>query len=134
MIMAAVAAFGVAFAQGASTVQNEQPSDGVRADPYLWLEGVHDAKSLAWVEQQNTRTRAVLQADPQYPKDYEAILRVLDATDRIPYGTLEHEYVFNFWQDAEHPKGLWRRTSVLDYATSEPHWELLLDLLSAFLD
>jgi hypothetical protein len=43
MIMAAVAAFGVAFAQGASTVQNEQSSDGVRADPYLWLEGVHDA-------------------------------------------------------------------------------------------
>ncbi len=128
MIMAAVAAFGVAFAQGASTVQNEQPSDGVRADPYLWLEGVHDAKSLAWVEEQNTRTRAVLQADPQYPKDYAAILRVLDATDRIPYGTLEHDYVFNFWQDAEHPKGLWRRTSVLDYATSEPHWELLLDL------
>ena len=126
--MAAVAAFGVAFAQGASTVQNEQPSDGVRADPYLWLEGVHDAKSLAWVEEQNTRTRAVLQADPQYPKDYAAILRVLDATDRIPYGTLEHEYVFNFWQDAEHPKGLWRRTSVLDYATTEPHWELLLDL------
>jgi prolyl oligopeptidase len=128
MIMAAVAAFGVAFAQGASTVQNEQSSDGVRADPYLWLEGVHDARSLAWVEQQNTRTRAVLQADPQYPKDYEAILRVLDATDRIPYGTLEHEYVFNFWQDAEHPKGLWRRTSALDYATTEPHWELLLDL------
>jgi prolyl oligopeptidase len=128
MIMAAVAAFGVAFAQGASTVQNEQPSDGVRADPYLWLEGVHDAKPLAWVEEQNTRTRAVLQADPQYPKDYEAILRVLDATDRIPYGTLEHEYVFNFWQDAEHPKGLWRRTSGLDYAATEPHWELLLDL------
>ena len=126
--MAAVAAFGIALAQGASTVQNEHPSDGVRADPYLWLEDVHGAKPLAWVEEQNARARAVLQADPQYQKDYDAILRVLDATDRIPYGTLEHEYVFNFWQDAEHPKGLWRRTQCADYATSEPHWELLLDL------
>jgi prolyl oligopeptidase len=123
-ILAAVAALGVALAQGASIVQNQHPS----ADPYLWLEDVHGAKPLAWVETQNARARAVLQADPQYQKDYDAILRVLDATDRIPYGTLEHDYVFNFWQDAEHPKGLWRRTSVPGYATSEPHWELLLDL------
>ena len=127
-IVAAVAAFAVALAQGASTVQNEHPSDGVRADPYLWLEDVHGTKPLAWVEEQNARARAVLQADPQYQKDYDAILRVLDATDRIPYGTLEHDYVFNFWQDAEHPKGLWRRTSVPGYAATEPHWELLLDL------
>ena len=52
-ILAAVAAFGVAFAQGASIVQNEHPSDGVRADPYLWLEDVHGAKPLAWVKTQN---------------------------------------------------------------------------------
>jgi prolyl oligopeptidase len=127
-IMAVVAALGVALAQGANTVQNEHPSNGVRADPYLWLEDVHGAKPLAWVEEQNARARAVLQADPQYQKDYDAILRVLDATDRIPYGKLEHDYVFNFWQDAEHPKGVWRRTSVPGYASSEPHWELLLDL------
>src|SRR2546429_621222 len=52
----------------------------------------------------------------------------MDATDRIPYGDLEHQYVFNFWQDAEHPKGIWRRTTIADYADSAPSWDILLDL------
>jgi prolyl oligopeptidase len=98
------------------------------SDPYLWLEDVHGQKSLEWVKAQNTKATAVLQADPDYQKDYQAILTVMDATDRIPYGELDHQYVFNFWQDATHPKGIWRRTGVTDYASSEPHWEVLLDL------
>jgi prolyl oligopeptidase len=80
------------------------------------------------VNEQNAKSRAVLQADPDYQKDYDAILKVLDATDRIPYGLLERDFVFNFWQDAGHPKGLWRRTNVTDYETAAPRWELLLDL------
>jgi prolyl oligopeptidase len=98
------------------------------SDPYLWLEDVHGAKPLAWVREQNARSTAVLQADPDYHRDYEAILKVLDATDRIPYGELDHQYVFNFWQDAQHPKGIWRRTSIASYRNAEPGWELLLDL------
>jgi prolyl oligopeptidase len=97
-------------------------------DPYLWLEDVHGAKSLAWVREQNARSTAVLQADPDYQRDYQAILKVMDATDRIPYGELDHQYVFNFWQDAQHPKGIWRRTGIAEYRKAEPQWELLLDL------
>ena len=69
---------------------------------------------------QNAKSTAVLQADPDYQKYYDAILKVLDATDRIPYGELDHQYVTNFWQDAAHPKGIWRRTSVADYAKAAP--------------
>ena len=97
-------------------------------DPYLWLEDVHGPKPLEWVKAQNARSTATLKADPSYQKDYDAILKVMDATDRIPYGDLEHQYVFNFWQDAQHPKGLWRRTTVADYAQSAPSWEVLLDV------
>ncbi len=118
----------VTAAFGAGSVQNEHPTSANAEDPYLWLEDIHGAKSLAWVHEQNAKSRAVLQADPDYQKDYDAILKVLDATDRIPYGELEHEYVMNFWQDAAHPKGIWRRTSVADYASPSPNWELLLDL------
>jgi prolyl oligopeptidase len=53
---------------------------------------------------------------------------VLDATDRIHYGNIDHNYVFNFWQDASHPKGVWRRTTIADYANPKPTWETLLDL------
>ena len=98
------------------------------ADPYLWLEDVHGEKPLEWVRAQNARSTEVLQADPDYQKDYAAILKVMDATDRIPYGELDHQFVFNFWQDAQHPKGIWRRTSIEDYRSASPHWEVLLDL------
>ncbi|MDE2111019.1 MAG: S9 family peptidase [Alphaproteobacteria bacterium] len=97
-------------------------------DPYLWLENIHGAKAMDWVRQQNARSVAALKADPNYQKDYDSILKVLDATDRIPYGSLRRRYVFNFWQDAKHPKGLWRRTTIADYASADPHWEILLDL------
>ena len=97
-------------------------------DPYLWLEDVYGAKSMEWVKAQNARSTAVLQADPDYAADYAAILKVLDAFDRIPFGGLDHNYIFNFWQDAQHPKGLWRRTTIADYAQAQPDWEILLDL------
>src|SRR5271170_7495265 len=106
-----------------------QPSGGARVDdPYLWLEDVHGEKPLAWVKQENAKTLQVLAADPDYAKDYDSVLKVLDATDRIPFGSLDHQYVFNFWQDAEHHKGIWRRTTIADYASASPHWEILLDI------
>jgi prolyl oligopeptidase len=123
-----VAAGMVTVATGAVSVHNQHSASGSAPDPYLWLEDVHGVKPLAWVNQQNAKVRAVLQADPDYQKDYDAILKVLDATDRIPYGTLERDFVFNFWQDAAHPKGFWRRTNIVDYEAATPHWETLLDL------
>jgi prolyl oligopeptidase len=98
------------------------------SDPYVWLEDVHGAKPLAWVAGQNARSLGLLKADPRYQANYDSILSVLDAPDRIAYGGLDHGFVYNFWQDAGHPKGLWRRTSLADYATPAPHWQLLLDL------
>ena len=97
-------------------------------DPYIWLEDVHGEKPLAWVKEQNAKSLDVLKADPRYQRNYDAILNVLDATDRIPDGSLDHQFVFNYWQDAEHPKGLWRRTTIADYANAAPNWEILIDL------
>ena len=97
-------------------------------DPYLWLEDVHGAKPLAWVKEQNAKALQVLKADPDYQKDYDDILSVLDATDRIPFGGLDHQFLYNFWQDAEHHKGIWRRTTITDYANPQPQWETLLDI------
>jgi prolyl oligopeptidase len=97
-------------------------------DPYLWLEDIHGAKPLAWVKEQNAKSLAVLKSDPRYQENYDFSLKVLDATDRIPTGSLDHQFVFNFWQDKEHPKGVWRRTTIAGYATPNPAWETLIDL------
>src|ERR1700749_4452712 len=80
-------------------------------DPYVWLEDTHGEKPLAWVAEHNKASLGPLKADPRYQKNYDSILQVMDATDRIPYGALRGAYVYNFWQDAANPKGLWRRTT-----------------------
>jgi prolyl oligopeptidase len=125
----------VALSVGAATILGWQAmaAESVN-DPYQWLEDVHGEKPMAWVKEQNVKTLGVLKADPDYQKDYDAVLNVLDATDRIPYGNIDHNYVFNFWQDASHPKGVWRRTTIADYANANPSWETLLDLDKLSLD
>ncbi len=131
-LVGAVAIGGAAMAAdsavGADSVNRKHQDHVGATDPYLWLEDIHGARPLEWVKEQNARSTAILQADPRYQKDYDAILGVMDASDRIPYGDLDHQYVFNFWQDAQHPKGVWRRTSIADYAKAAPDWDILLDL------
>src|SRR4051812_34808401 len=58
-------------------------------DPYAWLEDVHGTKALDWVKAQNEHSVAVLKSDPDYRRDYDAMLAILDATDRIPYGSVD---------------------------------------------
>ena len=103
-------------------------TDPAMTDPYAWLEDIHGAKPLAWVKDQNQKSLAILKADPRYQKNYQSVLDVLDAPDRIPSGSLDHGFVYNFWQDAKNPKGIWRRTSIADYANPSPHWDVLLDV------
>ncbi len=100
-----------------------------QTDPYAWLEEVHGTRPLAWVAEQNARSRGILKADPAYQKNYDSILSVLDASDRIAYGAFRRDgMIYNFWQDAANPKGVWRRTAMADYRTASPHWETVLDI------
>ena len=97
-------------------------------DPYLWLEDVSSPKALAWVEAHNAKSTAVLQADPHYQRFYSQALEILQAKDRIPTGQFIGGQIYNFWQDNDHVRGLWRRTSAQSYATGKPEWETVLDL------
>ncbi len=98
------------------------------SDPYLWLSDIHGDKALTWVKAQNATSDAALKSDPRYGATYDAILKSLDIHDRIPAAHLDHGDVTNFWQDKDHVRGIWRRTTIADYATPNPHWETLLDL------
>ena len=109
---------------GAQTV----PPASKNADPYVWLEDVHGKKPLDWVKEQNRVSLGPLKADPRYAANYKSILEVLDASDRIPYGSLRRGFVYNFWQDAKNPKGVWRRTSIAEYQNPAPKWDVLLDV------
>ncbi len=98
------------------------------SDPHLWLEEVEGEEALDWVRRQNERTLSALQANPRYPEFEAAALEVLTADDRIAYGTIRNGWVYNFWQDSEHVRGLWRRTTLESYRTNTPEWDVLLDV------
>ncbi len=89
---------------------------------------MHSGRALAWVQQQNARSDSALRTDPRYGADRRRLLQMLNAPDRIPLGSLQAQWVFNFWQDAAHPRGVWRRTTVSNYAQQPTHWQTLLDL------
>ena len=51
-----------------------------------------------------------------------------DSTERIPYVYKQGDAYYNFWRDGDHPRGLWRRTSLNSFKTDTPSWEIVLDL------
>jgi prolyl oligopeptidase len=96
-------------------------------DKYLWLEDVHGERSIAWVKEQNTRTTDVLQKDPRFADLNAAALKIYESPDRLPMPMLKEGTIYNLWQDAKHVRGIFRRTSLADYLTAEPHWKTLID-------
>jgi prolyl oligopeptidase len=94
----------------------------------LWLEDVEGAKSMEWVRGENAKTLPVLQGDARYQPLHDQALAILSATDRIPAPNFIGEAVFNFWQDADHVRGVWRRTTLASYRTGKPQWETVIDV------
>jgi prolyl oligopeptidase len=112
----------------AMTLTAASPARDIDDDPWLWLEEVQGEKALDWVREFNARTRQRLEAWPGFAATRERILQVLDSRDRIPVIARRGDFVYNFWQDADNPRGLWRRTTLAEYRKSAPAWELLLDV------
>jgi prolyl oligopeptidase len=113
----------------ASMLGSAAPSEAqVQDDPYIWLEDVYGAKPMAWVEQHNLRTTTALEADPRYQRFYNQALDIAQAKDRIAVGSFIGGQVYNFWQDADHVRGIWRRSSIASYSTGKPDWETVIDL------
>jgi prolyl oligopeptidase len=97
------------------------------ADKYQWLEDVSGERSMAWVKAENERSAKVLESDPHFAGLEATALKVLEAPDRLPYPRINGGDVYNAWQDAEHVRGILRRTSVADYLAAQPHWQTVLD-------
>ncbi|WP_370650407.1 prolyl oligopeptidase family protein [Brevundimonas sp.] len=102
---------------------------GVRAaDDHLALEEVNGTEAMAFVAQSNQRALAALTGDRRYETFRQQAEAILTATDRIPGPSFLGEGIGNFWQDAANPKGIWRRTTLDSYRSSNTRWETLLDI------
>ncbi|MDP9085954.1 MAG: S9 family peptidase, partial [Pseudomonadota bacterium] len=117
VMMMAMAALGA----GASAAQAVE-------DPNLWLEEWTAPRVMQWVEAHNARTLAELEADPCYATSFAEALQLAQAKDRLPNGNLIGNMVYNFWQDADHVRGIWRRTSLASFSSATPQWQTVLDL------
>jgi prolyl oligopeptidase len=103
------------------------PADVSDDDPFIWLEEIDSAQARAWVEARNAETEKAL-CDDRFERDRAALLDILNAPDRVPWIFQLGRHVYNFWQDEQNPKGLWRRTTLASYRTPSPDWEVMLDI------
>lgn len=97
-------------------------------DPFIWLEEIEGEKALSWARAENAKTLGALQKDPRYATFEAQALEILQAQDRIPFVSIQPNGLYNFWQDQNHVRGLWRRTTMDSYRTDNPQWETVLDV------
>jgi len=99
------------------------------ADPNLYLEQIDGARALAKVKSWNAATLSVLEKRPGFA-DYRAkALALLSTNQKIaePDAVLG-DMVMNFWQDEQHPRGIWRVSPLAAFASGQPQWRTLLDI------
>ena len=96
-------------------------------DPWLWLEEVEGRRATVWADEQ-TAASVRRFGGAQYEADREALRTLLDRPDNLPMPARRGGLLYNFWKDAAHPRGLWRRTTLGSYRTDAPEWDVLLDL------
>lgn len=111
------------------------PTSGVPT----WLDDITGNQALEWASRWSSETVSALddasaQLSPNFRHDLqERLVEALDTDARIPYPVRRGEYLYNFWRDAKHPRGVWRRTSLESFLAGGPNntateWEVLIDL------
>jgi len=97
-------------------------------DPYIWLEEVENEKALAWAKERSDADTAIIEAVPEFAEIHARLLEIYNSRDRIPSPAIRGAWVYNFWRDADHVRGIWRRTFLSEYVKDAPAWEIVLDL------
>ncbi|MBJ2159042.1 prolyl oligopeptidase family serine peptidase [Variovorax sp. IB41] len=97
-------------------------------DDHLWLEEIDGDAQLDWARQENAKTVQAYAQSPAFKALEAGILEVLDSDDRIPMVRKIGPFFYNFWRDKDHPKGLWRRTTLTEYRKPQPAWETVIDI------
>lgn len=97
-------------------------------DQFIWLEEVESSKALEFVEKHNKSCFDRLMNVKEYKQIYDQSLEIYNSPEKIAYPSIYGEYVYNFWQDKEHVRGIWRRATKSSYDAGNPSWEVLLDL------
>lgn len=110
------------------TLLGTTPFIQAQEDKYLWLEEVDGKKALEFVAAQNKATVEKLSMEKDYQSIYDKSLEISNSSDRIVYPGITGKYVYNFWKDKDHERGIWRRCLLSDYSAGKMNWDVLLDI------
>ena len=77
---------------------------------------------MAWVKEQNAQSVKELEARPEFKGLHEKLVAIYNSRDRIPTAAKRGKWLYDFWQDAENPRGVWRRTTMEEYRKKDPAW------------
>jgi prolyl oligopeptidase len=97
-------------------------------DPFLWLEEVDGERALDWVKAQNASTAERLKSEPLFDELYAQAKATLNSASRLPGISQQGDWLYNFWRDADNPRGVYRRTTLERFATDDPQWETVIDV------
>ncbi len=97
-------------------------------DENLWLDDIDGAKPLDWVKARNADTVAKYAEGEDFKTLDARLLEVLDSEAKIPMVSKIGDHYYNFWKDKQHPKGVWRRTTLAEYRKDKPARETVIDL------
>lgn len=126
-----------------TTPTSETPQSSDFLDTALvpdWLDDIDGANALAWATTESAATQKWVDtaatdqraADGSPTNAREQLAReirnILDTPAKIAYPTRRGELLYNYWTDAEHPRGQWRRTTLAEFKKDSPDWEIILDL------
>lgn len=88
------------------------------------LDDITGQSALVWAKDWSDLTESALETSELAAR----IRDVLDTDAKIPYVSRRGEYLYNFWRDRDHPRGLWRRTSAGSYLGPRTEWDVILDI------
>ncbi|WP_189352827.1 prolyl oligopeptidase family serine peptidase [Vogesella fluminis] len=98
------------------------------SDDFQWLESLDDDAALEWVARQNAATQTLLDSDPRFGALKDSILANLRDTRQIPFFAEYDGWLYNFHQDGEHPRGIYRRCTLDAYRANTQEWQTVLDI------
>lgn len=94
---------------------------------YTFLEDIDTPEALAWAKKWSGESVEKLKS-PDKDALEARLLAALDTDDRIAYVSRRGEKLYNFWRDAQHPRGVWRTTTLESYYSAQPKWDVLIDV------
>jgi prolyl oligopeptidase len=97
-------------------------------DNYLWLEDVLGEKQIAWARDRSQKAITQISTHPDFSEIEKKALEFFGTKEKIPYVSIDGEYVYNLWNDDQHVQGLFRRTKIEDYLKENPNWQTIIDL------